>query len=380
MAMNTRIYFLSMMLMALCMVACGTHTEPETEDPKTNTDPEIETPKKDVIIVTPMQISAPAEGGEYTLEIESEVKWSVSSSASWVTYNPGVGKNNGKVTVTIAKSEVSEATTATLTISEYGGDAAKKVEVQITRAAGTIVEPELPEGALSGGFSVSADTKVYFSKGNLQYQASTKTWRFAEHQYYIIGDDNKNISDTYDGWIDLFGWGTGGNPTLISTTVADYETFTDWGVNKISNGGNTANQWRTLTTDEWVYLYSGRANAASLRGHATVNNVPGYIFLPDNWSLPSGVSFTANADNWTTNNYSAADWGEMEQSGAVFLPAAGSRYGTHVYNVGYYGNYWSSTPGGTSYAYRLYFGSDDILPQNGYDRYGGQSVRLVWGL
>ena len=258
----------------------------------------------------------------------------------------------------------------------------------------------VPEGAINGLFTINANgDQVYFSQGNLQYQASTNTWRFAEHQWDYVGGvdtelgieygnvyengikcDNGSISHNYNGWIDLFGWGTGGNPTLISTTVADYETFTDWGVNKISNGGNTANQWRTLTTDEWVYLYSGRANAASLRGHATVNNVPGYIFLPDNWSLPSGVSFTANADNWTTNNYSAADWGEMEQSGAVFLPAAGSRYGTHVYNVGYYGNYWSSTPGGTSYAYRLYFGSDDILPQNGYDRYGGQSVRLVWGL
>ncbi|MBQ3676229.1 MAG: hypothetical protein II926_02525, partial [Bacteroidales bacterium] len=52
-------------------------------------------------------------------------------------------------------------------------------------------------GAIKAAFSVSADKKVYFSKGNLQYQASTGTWRFAENQYDIIGEDNANISSTY---------------------------------------------------------------------------------------------------------------------------------------------------------------------------------------
>ncbi|MBR7035054.1 MAG: hypothetical protein IKI25_04755, partial [Bacteroidales bacterium] len=79
-------------------------------------------------------------------------------------------------------------------------------------------------GAIKAAFSVSADKKVYFSQGNLQYQASTGTWRFAEHQYDIIGDgdDNANISSTNSGWIDLFGWGTSGyngkNPYMTSTT------------------------------------------------------------------------------------------------------------------------------------------------------------------
>jgi len=274
--------------------------------------------------------------------------------------------------------------TATLTIGEYGGDAANKVEVKITREAGTIVEPEVePElpkgGVLSGEFSVSADTKVHFSMGNLQYQASTKTWRFAEHQYDIIGEDNKNISDTYDGWIDLFGWGTGSNPTLTSKLGIDYGTFTitDWGVNKISNGGNTANQWRTLAKDEWQYIYSGRTDAASLRSQATVNNVPGYIFLPDNWSIPSGMSFTADANEWTTNTFSVTGWATMEENGAVFLPAAGYRYGADVSRVGSSGYYWSSTPDDTDFAYNLYFYSGFIYPQNSYYRSSGQSVRLV---
>lgn len=58
-------------------------------------------------------------------------------------------------------------------------------------------------GIVNGEFSVSPTNKVYFSKGNLQYQASTNSWRFAERQWNYIGETNQNISDSYDGWIDL---------------------------------------------------------------------------------------------------------------------------------------------------------------------------------
>ncbi|MBR5436140.1 MAG: hypothetical protein IK120_04675 [Muribaculaceae bacterium] len=136
------------------------------------------------------------------------------------------------------------------------------------------LNPPIP-GTIEFAFSVSADKQIYFSQGNLQYQASTDTWRFAEHQYDMIGDDNANISSTNSGWIDLFGWGTSGyngkNPYMTSTKPSDYGdgdidiagTSYDWGVyNKISNGGNQAGLWRTLTNDEWQYLISNRTDAS----------------------------------------------------------------------------------------------------------------------
>ena len=56
------------------------------------------------------------------------------------------------------------------------------------------------------GFSVSEGKQVIFSPGNLQYHPKNDQWRFAENQYDRIGEANKNVSVTYDGWIDLFGW------------------------------------------------------------------------------------------------------------------------------------------------------------------------------
>lgn len=246
-------------------------------------------------------------------------------------------------------------------------------------------------GKLPGKFSVSATKKVQFAMGNLQYQASTKKWRFAENQYDVIGEDNENISATYSGWIDLFGWGTSGYrmkyPYMTSEDSKGYGDGTndiagtdyDWGVyNAISNGGNKAGMWRTLTSGEWYYLFDTRTNAKNLRGRATVNGQTGYILLPDGWSTPSGMTFTANFGDFTTNSYSASEWSKMEAAGALFLPCAGGRNGTDVNDVGYGGYYWSSTAD-RSDALDFFFGSGyaRVYYYDDYHRYNGYSVRLA---
>ena len=254
------------------------------------------------------------------------------------------------------------------------------------------LEPVAPEGALDGAFTVNANgDQIAFAQGNLQHQASTNTWRFAANQYDLIGSDNSNISDSYTGWIDLFGWGTGSNPTLSSTDDIDYSTFTDWGVNAISNGGNTADTWRTLTKDEWVYLLNTRTTTSGVRyAKATITDVTypgtstpvvGLIIVPNNWQTSYHALTDANTANaaFNTNQITSAVWAsDFESAGAVFLPAAGYRYGTDVYYVGSYGRYWSATPFATmGSAFRLFFNSDYLDPQNGNGRGNGQSVRLV---
>lgn len=257
----------------------------------------------------------------------------------------------------------------------------------------------ISEGAIDGVFSVSSTKKVHFSKGNLQYQASTSTWRFAEKQYDYIGNGNANISPTYYDWIDLFGWGTGNNPTLTSTDYSDYSTFTDWGLNAISNGGNENNLWRTLTKNEWYYILYTRSQATSLWGFGTVNGVNGMILLPDNYELPIGASFTPivnkvsideygcfnsfnNPDEdsyYLHNTYTLEQWGIMESAGAIFLPAAGNRNTGNIDYIGTRGNYWSSSPHADWCSIAVCFRPDYFHPQNWNDcnLHFGFSVRLV---
>lgn len=262
----------------------------------------------------------------------------------------------------------------------------------ISMVAPSTPTPTTP-GMLSGKFSVSATKKVHFSQGNLQYQASTQTWRFAENQYDMIGNANSNISASYSGWIDWFGGGTGNNPTNTSMSNSDYSTFVDWGVNAISNGGNEANLWYTLSNDEWVYLFCTRTNAASLFGLGSVNGINGTIILPDSWVTPDGASFTPSttlglADqggsyyndkggNFSHNTYTAEQWSVMESAGAVFLPAAGHRDSTGASDVGAEGCYWSSTPKDQDGAYFLDFNANSFYPRNSRFRNNGHSVRLV---
>ena len=258
------------------------------------------------------------------------------------------------------------------------------------------------EGTLNGVFTINENgDQVQFSQGNLQYQASTNTWRFAENQWDYVGSDNANISDTYSGWIDLFGWGTSGynhgatcyQPWSTRTSNSDYYAYgsysnnlydqtgqADWGYNAISNGGNQENSgWRTPTREEWSYLFFTRSTSSGIRyAMANVNGVNGVILLPDDWSTDYYTMNNANTYNasFSSNTITATQWVTIEEYGTVFLPAAGNREWTSVYGVGSCGSYWSASRTHNNYAWSVFFydsglgGDDDV-------RYEGLSVRLV---
>lgn len=252
-----------------------------------------------------------------------------------------------------------------------------------------IPTPNCPTGAINGLFSIDVDRQVYFSKGNLQYRASTNTWQFANNQYDYVGSTNQYLSSDFGGWIDLFGYGTSGYNSCYpwnnssSTNLYAYggnisNTQYDWGVrNPISNGGNEAGLWRTLTKSEWVYLFVIRPDASEKYSIAKVNGVNGMIILPDVYSIPEGLTFIPQSSNWTNNQYSESEWQLMETAGAVFLPAAGCREFNSVSSTGVEGRYWSSTYKGNGNSYNLYFASNSLNLDSSSIYYNGLSVRLV---
>ena len=267
-----------------------------------------------------------------------------------------------------------------------------------------------PEGAIPALFSISGGQQVFFSKGNLQYQASTGTWRFAEHQWDFVGGtdvygneygtvyengvkcDNTLISQTYSGWIDLFGWATSGwnnnnhyyQPWDTESTgwvidgfgygywdgeyanyamEGDYANM-DWGVyNAISNGGNESGLWRTMSDGDISYIIGSRPNHAYLQSDGIVNGVYGKIILPDAWIQPDGVSFIGSA----SNEYNLEEWAIMENAGAVFLPWGGAREGLRYSS--YSGLYWGRGAGSN--------GNSSGWGNGSNQRFFGHSVRLI---
>lgn len=244
---------------------------------------------------------------------------------------------------------------------------------------------------VSGTFSVSTSKQVRFAPGNLQYNAAQNKWRFAENQYDCTADYNSYIGSNFDGWIDLFGWGTSGfmvAPYCSSTEAEDYgnngqgaeDNNYDWGrFVTISNAGTGARVWRTLSLSEWEYLIEGRAKAKEKFAPATVCGYPGLVLLSDYFRRPDSCTFAATFDNgFESNIYEDWQWRKMEAAGAVFLPAAGYRYGDFVGDVDVWGNYWSSSffDDGMAYAFNFDEYEEDVsYPPRAV--YLGFAVRLV---
>lgn len=281
---------------------------------------------------------------------------------------------------------------------------------------------------IPGTFSVSADKKVFFSKGNLQYTRattdddwSTGVWSFMTNQYDVI--ETENVSDNYaeQTAVSLFGWATSGynlrnlqnnyyykpfqttksdnyGPSGENSITGD-NALGDWGIynsSKITNGEGY-NTWRVLTLEEWNYVFNTR-NASTINGvtnaryvKAKVGDVYGIILFPDNYSHPDNVALPVGinenyANHWTNqtstknNIYGTSDWEEMESNGAVFLPASGSRSGSTLSNYNTNCYYWSSNHYSTKYAYRIYVSATSVTT-SGASAYSarstGLSVRLV---
>ena len=237
---------------------------------------------------------------------------------------------------------------------------------------------------LPGKFSVAEGTQVSFAQGNLICDISDETqpkWGFYENQY----DFATGYSSTL---ISLFNWGYHPTESLypgstISNTINHLDSNylpqdKDWG-SQIGDG----RAWRTLTGEEWKYLFETRTNAADKYGYATVGGVYGLIILPDSFIDPmknggSGAFVPTSTTGWTANLYATGgDWEAMEAAGAVFLPAAGYRSGSSLSYVGSNGRYWSSSHKTNSSPYHLFFDSSSVNSNSYGGATTGMSVRLV---
>ena len=106
--------------------------------------------------------------------------------------------------------------------------------------------------------------------------------------------------------------------------------------------------------------------------------------LGDKWHMPTEANFAELVDftdnSWTTYN-GVSGWkftSKTNSANWIFLPAAGERHNTGIYDAGSVGYYWSSSlnPGFPSRAYTQAF-SQDANQMRSYDRHYGLSVRPV---
>lgn len=245
-----------------------------------------------------------------------------------------------------------------------------------------------PDGALTGKFSVADDKQVYFSPGNLWADGSgnfdfelaqthtnntyqTKApkvpvldpWHNTHvTNFYWSADASKAYAEGYPS-----GGSVDDNFFTNATPTTPYAGFTVNGQQGV---------WRTLSHEEWKYLFGDSDNSDKRKdmyayGVTVCGSANCVVLYPDGYS-------GAIAEDGDTELYDTeAEYLAATAEGVVFLPAAGTRDGSCVYDVGSYGDYWSSTASGENGANDLSFNSELVSPRTSNSRSRGCSVRLV---
>lgn len=393
--------------------------------PEPPTPPSVELPTVVTMEVSEITNNSAMCGGDVTNDGGAEITergicWSTNENPTLNDNHIAVGNGIGTFTETIDGLEAS----TTYHVRAYATNEAGTTYGLDKEFATVAASGSSPVGAIDGLFSINGNgDQVYFSQGNLQYQASTNTWRFAEHQWDYVGthinvyagsyggnidgSDNLEASANYNGWIDIYNWGTSGyshgsylyHPWDVGGGPSSYNAYggnqynlydqtgqADWGYNAISNGGNIENQWRTLRVEEWDYVLNIRTTPSGVRFvRANVNGVNGMVLFPDNWNsslyVLNNINFTGET-NYNENTISESDWNAvLEPNGVVFLPAGGVREatGTSLGGLDTAGWYWSSSCRSSGYAYHAFFSWKSVSVSTDFavEMFHGHTVRLV---
>ena len=370
------------------------------------------------MVVAPMKQEVPAEGLKYTvtLILADEVPdWEAECDSAWVKLSQYEGTGDANIEVTVSKNPSKEARTAAIkfrgeksSVFSYvlqkgnpnggdnggnGGDQGGNGGNEGGNGEGGNGEGGETEYVVS--YKVYDDVKIVFAPGNLQYNPAKDEWRFAPHQYDMIGENNEKITNTYNGWIDLFGWGATGYmyslPYLVSIDNSQYGPLGDhdltgeyaeydWGVHigdKITNNPDRSYKWRLMYSWDWNYILEHNQHTL-----ATVCGVRGMLIFPEGFEVnPDEISYEdylhkiVNDESYLTDN------------GLVFLPAAGHREGSKLVRETT-GWYHTSISDGNSegcvflefYSERDAASSVDVgawTVGEPYGRHIGGSVRLV---
>ena len=209
----------------------------------------------------------------------------------------------------------------------------------------------------------SVGMQVEIADANIVLQSHSFAWSFGTPTGMV--GEAAVLGGAPSETLDLFGWSGDtyrlwGVSALTASSV--YEgAFLDWGQNISVGEGEEA--WNTLTAEEWEYVLTGRHNAASLQGYATIDGVGGLVILRDSSSLTIQSSYTS------------AEWASVQADGAVFLPAAGERKGGQTVDLSR-GVYWTATPVGTTQAKCLVIDNAGARIES-KDRACGGAVRVA---
>ena len=182
----------------------------------------------------------------------------------------------------------------------------------------------IPQGALTGKFSLGGGGQYYFAKGNLEYDSLLNQFSFAEVQYK--GEKGYLGQDRYVSGFPMTPYYK--NETeLIFALQYNYPDLSIQG----AEASDDNNYWFIPTAEQWDFLLYKRENAEKLRGFYVVNEELnpggqyGLIILPDNYlevAAEKGWDVTSLGNTYLAQTED--DLKLFESRGALILPPFGN--------------------------------------------------------
>ncbi len=209
-------------------------------------------------------------------------------------------------------------------------------------------------GSNGGGGSYPSGTVHCISGGaavvGVTNSATGETWmdrNLGAAQQATSGTDSQAYGDLYQ-------WGR----------FSDGHQCRNSGTTSTLSGSHTPGHGDFITNHSSPYDWISPQNDSLWQGVNGTNNP-----CPDGYRLPTKDELNNERKSWSSNNVAGAYGSPLK------LPAAGYRSNGSFFDVGSYGNYWSSTVNGSN-ACILYFYSGTTHLFN-YNRVRGYSVRCI---
>ena len=242
----------------------------------------------------------------------------------------------------------------------------------------TIEDNKTTDGAGLGSYTSNLtnleSNTTYYVRAYAINEAGT-----AYGSIYVL-ETEKETTGTVNGheWIDLglpsgLKWAT---CNVGADNPEDYGNYYAWGETATKSeyaDSNSLTYELSISELQAQGIIDGNSNLTPQYDAATAN-------WGGTWRMPTRDEQEELLNNctweWTTQNGVNGCKVTGTNGNSIFLPAAGYRSGSSRYFSGSRGNYWSSTPYNSNYAYDLYIYSSG-QNMNYFSRYSGRSVRPV---
>jgi hypothetical protein len=234
----------------------------------------------DFLSVSPTSLSlGSGSGSSKQFAVSSNVNWSVSDDASWLTVSPGNGSNNGNVTVTATSSNPSTTSSRSATITVTGGPTQETVNVT--------QDPSAPSGFpvdLSG--TPETQKTITFNVSKPGIPPSTVSYNITACDPDHGGNDppEGHAFINGNGPIELFPGATQANGDG-QTRDFTFSTPSSWWI----NGNNELKFVRLLSTGYRIETASVLFNVSDVNDG---DNSPTEFILKQNYPNPFNPSTT----------------------------------------------------------------------------------------